>query len=695
MRRTAALFLLLLAGRAWAQDGYALPDPPAGGRVDYEAQEADFDADKQLLHLQGAVRLKESTWTVKAEDLYLDTGRRIARTEGPMLVEDGWSALYGESGEFDFQKHSGRLFRSSAGHADWRISARQARMDEDRKLDYRGADFTSCNALKPHYHFHASQITVKPKKSLVAKNVVFYLGDVPVFYTPILYKSLKPKHFLRWKSSPGYDSRNGPFVRNTLTTEHGRLLYSKLYADYYASQGFGYGGELHRREGEDSRGALYGYRIAETSTKDVRWTVLGQQYQAVTSSMSFQGRLQFQSDSEFNNHYNRSSTFRVTPELINSGAVVQRFSKATARLSYSRRDVATVDRRDFDRQSESAPRLDLNSVPLQWGRSPWLHTLDAFADNRTDVTLPWLEKSVGAGWEASRTFHVARGVSFAPKALYRQTYFNRYMRAVDGSTTTILDAAVGKYGAEGVLRFDTFAGGWDVGYRHVRRQRPGHMDDDAAADDKAVEESLLTVSDVFFPAPNTWARLSSGYDYRVFRDHTVGFRQRVQPVVAETSWTPHDKLSFNLRNDFQLDEGERSFLFDGRWGSEDGKAVGGGLAYNLADPSRYVASADVAYAPDVSTPTWRVSFGLRASVESRGGPGRIHDFRVFEKEFGWTRRWHDFYTKVNGRFRPGGVGEASIRIDLKFGTTDPKAAPRRDWEKELFPERENNDELRP
>lgn len=692
MRRALALLLLLAAGRAAAAD-YALPEPPPGPRVDYEAETADFDADKALLHLKGSVRLRESTWTVKAEDLWLDTERRTARTDGPMLVEDGWSALYGESGEFDFQKHSGRLFQTSAGHGDWRIIAKQARMDEDRRLDYRGADFTSCSAPHPHYHFRASRITVKPRQSLVARNVFFYLGPVPVFYTPILYKSLRREHLLRWKTSPGYDNRNGVFARNTLTTEHGRLLYSKVFADYYMNQGFGYGGELHRRDGEDSRGALYGYRITETSTRDVRWTVLGQQYQALTSSASFQGRLQFQSDADFNNHYARSSTFRVTPELINGGAVTHRFSRATARLSYSRRDLAFADRRGFTKQTESAPRLDVQSVPLRFGRLPWLNTLDGFADNQYDRARPYLEKSVGAGWEGTRTFNIARGISLAPKALYRQTYFNRYERQVVGSSQTVYDAAVGRYGGEAVVRFDTPLGGWDAGYRHVRRQRPGHMDDDAAAIDKGVEESLLTVSDVFFPAPRTWARLSSGYDFRTFRDRTVGFRRRVQPIVAEASWFPRESLNFTFRNDYQLDEKERAFLLDARWGSETGPTVGGGLAYNLSDPSRYVASADVGIAP--SSPTWRVSFGLRAVVETPGGPGRLRGARVFEKEFGWTRRWHDFYTRVTGRFRPGGVGEASIRIDLKFGAADPKNAPRRDWESELFPERATQDELRP
>ena len=325
----AALLFLLLGGVARAED-YALPAPPPGPRLDYSADQVDFDSDHQLLHLRGQVILNESTWTVKGKELWIDTENRRGRSEGPLLVEDGISAVYGESGEFDFVNHTGRLQRTSAGHADWRIHAREAKVGENRRLDYLGGEFTSCGAKPPHYHFLASRITVKPKKHMIARNVLFYLGDVPIFYLPFLYKSLSPRHYLRWKTQPGLDRRNGPFVKNTLTTDHGDTLYSKLYADYYTKQGAGLGGELHRRDGEDSRGALFGYTIKETSTGDRRWAMLGQQYQALFSSTSFQGRLQLQSDADFNNNYARSNSFRVTPELVNGGAFTHRFAQATA-----------------------------------------------------------------------------------------------------------------------------------------------------------------------------------------------------------------------------------------------------------------------------------------------------------------------------------------------------------------------------
>lgn len=692
----AALLALALGASARAED-YVLPAPPPGPRLDYQADQVEFDADRQLLHLRGNVILDESTWTVKGRELWIDTERRRGRSAGPLLVEDGVSAVYGESGEFDFAAHTGRLERTSAGHSDWRIRADSVKVSENRKLDYSGAVFTSCGAKPPHYRFRASSITVKPKKSMVARNVLFYLGDAPVFYLPVLYKSLSPRHWLRWKSQPGFDRRNGPFLKNTLTTEHGETVYSKLYADWFQKQGFGYGAELHRRDGEDSRGALFGYTIKETSTNDRRWAVLGQQYQALPSSSSFQGRLQVQSDSDFNNNYARSNTFRVTPELINSGALTHRFSQAVARLSYSRVDTATVDRRKFDKTSESYPRLDVISQPLRFGRLPWLNTLDAFADNTYLRGRPYIEKTVGAGWEGTRTFAVARGVSFAPKLSFRETYYNRFDQvSVASATVTKLDAVIARPAASGTLRFDTPLGGVDVTQSYRERLQAGSFRQDRGAVDKGVEENLLTVSDVFVPAPRMYARLSSGYDFRTFRDRTIGFRRRVQPITADASWQPRDKLSVTLRDSYLLDEGNQAAIFDARWGDEEGAAVGTGFAWNAADSRRYVASFDFAVAP--SSPTWRLAFGIRAQAESSRGIGGLHGLRVFEKEFSWTKRWHDFYTKIAGRFRPGGVGEASIRVDLKFGAFDPKNAPRKDWETELFPDRAasaTQDDLRP
>lgn len=689
----AALLFLTLGRAAWAVD-FVLPEPPPGQRLDYSADQVEFDSDQRMLHLRGSVILKESTWTVKGNELWIDSERRIVRSQGPLLMEDGISAVYGELGEFDFVKRTGRLQRTSAGHADWRIHAKEVKVGENGRLDYIGGDFTSCSAKPAHYRFRAARITVKPKEHMLARHVLFYLGDAPVFYLPFLYKTLSPRHFLRWKSQPGLDRRNGIFLKNTLTTDYGDAVYSKVYADGYFKQGVGLGGELHRRAGEDSRGALFGYTIKETSTGDRRWAFLGQQYQAIFSSTSFQGRWQAQSDAAFNNDYARSNSFRVTPELVNSGAFTHRFAQATARLSYSRLDTARSDGRGFLKTAESAPRFDIITQPLRWGRLPWINTLNGFADNAFLRGRPYSEKTVGGGWEATRAFALMRGVSVTPKLSFQETYYNRFdILSVAGSSVTILDAVIGRPGAAGTLRFDTLFGGVDVTQSYRERLRPGRFETDRGAVDKGVEENLLTLNYVVIPALRLYARLSSGYDFRTFRDRTVGFRRRVQPFIADASWAPSARLNLTLREEYSLDDGNRAAILDARWGGDESATVGGGFAWNAADPRKHVASLDFAIAP--STPTWRLAFGIRAEAESAHGVGGLRGGRIFEKEFSWRKRWHDFDTKVAGRFRPGGVGEVSIRVDFKFGVFDPKQALRRDWETELFPERATQDDLRP
>lgn len=682
---------LILAASASAAE-WTLPPAPAPSSstvvLKYEADEADYEGAKgSRLHLKGHVKVIESTWTIKADELWLDMEEQTARSEGHFLLDNGVSAAAGIGGTFDFARKRGTLHQSSAGHGDWRIHARSSRVSEGQKLEYYGARFTGCSFdPKPHYHFRATKMSVIPKKRILAYNARFYLGPVPIFYFPVLYKSLKPSHFLRFRLQPGYDRRNGGFLKSTLETGHSPYLYSKLYLDYYSSQGFGAGAELQRRKGEDSKGSLYGYRIREAHNGQERWTVLGNQYQALTSSIAFQGRLQVQSDADFNNHYARASTLRVTPELINNGAFVYRRPLSTTRISYDRVDTGTPDRLKFVKTRESYPRIDYQTAPLRIWRLPWLNSFTAFADNNFQNGRPFIEKSVGGAWEGTRTLNIVKGVSFTPRTGYGQTYLNRVDNITSfGSSRTVNGAFVGRYFGEGTLRVTTLLGDTDLSHLHRRRQKVNTLEDDAGALDYGVETNLSSVLHALRPTRKTLLRLGTGYDFRRFRNSQPGFRERVQPFIGELTYTPRNDLSFTVRDDYQLQEGNRSFLGSAVWGDEEATYLGGGAGYNIATPDKYYANLD--FGLGNSSNTWRLTGALRSESTSRGGPQNLSRFTLFEKEFGIVKLWHDFYTSARVRFRPGGVKEASIRIELKLPSFHKEEARRKDWESEWFPER--------
>ncbi|MFI5346965.1 MAG: hypothetical protein ACHQ51_11380 [Elusimicrobiota bacterium] len=697
--KTCAL-LLLLALPAAAED-YALPPAPPGSHVDYSADKAEFDADHSSLHLSSGVVLKQSTMTVKGQDIWIDTSRRTGRSDAPLLVEDGVSAVYGDSGEFDFAKHTARLFQSSAGSGDWRIHAREADLRQDKSMMYRDANYTSCEFVPPHYHFHSSLVSVVPKKHLLGWNTLFYVGEIPLFYTPVFYKSLEKDEWLKWKFHPGYDTRDGFYVKGTLTTRLSSTTYSKIYDDYYQNMGFGYGGELDHRSGPDSRGSLFGYRIHEDGTTNNRWGLFGGDYQKLTSSVSFQGRLQFQSDPRFTNDYVRSDLFRLTPELVNSGAFTHTSSKGTVRLLYERDDFQNpADPNRFLKTSETLPRLEAQSTPFRLWKLPWLNSVSGFADNNYTLGRPYLQKSVNGSWNGTRSFPLLRGFTYTPGVTYSETYYNRFDHSgylQPGTTSQYLDSTIGRATASNNLRTRTPLGSIDVTHAYTMRLKPDAFTEDTAPADKGIEQNQVTLSDIFVPTSHTWARVATGFDFRTFRDHDVTFDQRIQPIRTDLSWQTSPTLIFTFHDDYQMapSKGQnRSVILDIRWGGEHGPSVGGGVAYNLTTPGTYYQSLDFAYEP--STPTWRVAFGLRTEVESQGGFSRAHGAHLFEKEITWTRRWHDFYTKVIARTRPGGFGEITGTAELRFGAADGKKIEHRDWESEWFPGRaKESEDLRP
>lgn len=677
---------------------YELPPPPEVStgtiRLEFSADRVEYESSTGTVRLEGRVVVRESTTTLRADALTLDTRRRSAKAEGFLLVDDGVAAMHGEGGEFEFESHTGVLYNAKAQAGDWRVSGRRLKIAPGNALDYRGAWFTGCSVEKPHYHFRSSRLKVVPKKHLFATNAVFYLGRVPILYSPFIYKSLKPAHLLRVKIEPGYDRRNGPFVKSTLATEHGPNHSSRLYLDYYSSQGVGAGAELQRRRGLDSRGVLFGYRIRETHNGRERWAILGNQYEAFYSSFAFQGRLQLQSDGDFNNHYARASAFRVTPELNNSAAVVYHRRNWTTRLGTSRIDVAEANRFDYVRQEERAPRLEIQSAPLRIWRLPWLNSFSANAESNVKRGRAYTERLVSGAWEGTRMVPLARGVSFTPKVGYSQTYLNRFEQAADfSSTDTVKDAFVGRWSTEGNLRFATIIGDWDFGHRFQRRQKANTLTDDAGAIDHGIETNLIFLQDAFRPTRRILARVGSGYDHRVFRDRSLGFRERVQPILGELIYTPRGPWSVVLRDEYALQDGNRSVIASAQYGEDDGRFVGAGAVYNRAQPDSYFGDLRFGWAN--STGSWRVGGALRGLAVSRGGPQELSRLRLFEKELQLSRRWHDFFTRAIVRLRPGGVKEFQIRIEMILPTFDRARAARRDWEAEWFPERASGAVERP
>lgn len=674
-----------------AAPDFELPAAPASSPVVYTADFFEYEgsttgADARIV-LKGGVELRGSSWTLRGDEVHVDMQTRKARARGGFEIDDGLTALRGERGEFDLADRSGWVGDVRSEYPPWHVWGRKGALDKEGRGHFYGALFTSCDGFPPHYHFKSTSLHVTPRKYLTAYNVRFYVGRLPVFYSPFLWKSLRRKRLLRSRVIPGYDRRNGASLRSNTLFNITPALYGKIFLDGYSEQGLAAGSELEYQPSSESRGALYGYHVGEDKTGRDRWTVLGSQYQSFGSSYAFQGRLQGQSDPDVNNDYVRSNAFRVTPELVNSAAVVRRTALTTTRISYARSDTGATGGL-FARAKESSPRVDWQTSPLSLPKVPLLFTLTAFADNSYDRGRGFQQHAAGTGAETTQTVNLRRGISVTPRAAFREVYEDRREALTTQRSTEVLqDVYTGFYELGTNLRLDSPVGNWDVAYGFEGRMRPDTLRHDSGAPDYGVEKSLFSVTDAIRPDRRWLVRVGSGYDYRPSRISSQGFRRRVQPIVADMTYFAPLGVQLSLRDDYQLEQGNRAVLFQGDWGEREATYASFGFSHTLDRPDLYFATTEGGWAPKGSK--WALTGALRYLTRTPGGMD-LRGFQLFEKELAITRDFHDFHTRGLVRFRPGGVKEFLIRIDLRTGRLPERRVERKDWEKEWFPWRGEN-----
>ncbi|MDO8735318.1 MAG: LptA/OstA family protein, partial [Elusimicrobiota bacterium] len=239
---------------------------------------------------------------------------------------------------------------------DVSLSCDTAQMDIEKKDIYlEKAFFTSCNLENPHYQHYAKRVHLILEKEITAKNVVFYVDDIPSGALPYYYKSLREKK-LKIDFKHGYNQSQDYFSRGFLGYRFSEQFFSKLYLDYYSYKGWGYGIEEIYNVGSKMQGSIYGYHIWEHDTGIRRWNARIYHQQNFTDTWSTQINSNLASDESFNNFYTRD-WIRIYRDVNSSVAFTRNTGMSTGRILFSRRDVFNTDDNKYILTGMTVPSL--------------------------------------------------------------------------------------------------------------------------------------------------------------------------------------------------------------------------------------------------------------------------------------------------------------------------------------------------
>ncbi|OGR44130.1 MAG: hypothetical protein A2X35_13105 [Elusimicrobia bacterium GWA2_61_42] len=663
--RTTALLIFLAAGAATAS-AYDLPSSTGTHRIGFSADNAVFNEYTREIDLEGNVKLEEFSAgdkpikLIRARNLTVNMGSRTVVSPSDFVMDDEAGTAYGKSGVMNYGTESGRINNGRFSYKNFIFRGRVVEFDK-AKYTYKKASITSCDEEPPHYRLRSSRIYLVPDRYFLAYNNVFFVGKIPVFYFPVVYKPMGGGTPFVTILRPGYDERNGFYLKSSFVYRVNRETKAKVYLDYFEKRGFGTGGELDFRRAEKNISNVSLYRIREYGTSKDRWGMSGGYWhmfnrfnESDPARYYSQGFFRLLSDPNVNNDFFRNNPFAVSPDEQASVAFTRNTNYTVTRLSAYGRETHTADYSAFKKANSSIPRLDFNTVPFRVLGLPVLNSFTGNFENARDEGNNYTQKRGQGVWTVSKSVPLARHVTLSPAVYYDQSVFI-------STSQGPVDTWTGRYGGAATLRYDRAWGSLDLGYAYRRRLRDNKLENASSAPDRGQETNSISSQLFVMPRFNTYFKLSSAYDLRNYYEAT--FTRRLSPVVAEFFHAPRPGLDLYVEDSYSFSEGNKSFVTQVNFGGGE-NYVGGGIANYSTDKRAWVVSNTFGFRPWRGS-AWRAETVLRYRFYSRGGM-RLGDLRFFEKGLTLYRDFHDFRTKWDLRERSGGVKEFFFFLSLKI-----------------------------
>ncbi len=114
----------------------------------------------------------------------VDSSGRVHKWKGRPVFTEGSESFTGDVMEYNFDTRRGRVVMGETKMQEGIYYGREIRKIGDSTLYVRGGRFTSCDIQEPHYYFRTEQLKIEMREQVVAKPVILYIHEVPIFAIP-------------------------------------------------------------------------------------------------------------------------------------------------------------------------------------------------------------------------------------------------------------------------------------------------------------------------------------------------------------------------------------------------------------------------------------------------------------------------------------------------------------------------------
>lgn len=369
----ASLIVGSSLGRSWAQE--EATSSKESVILEQEEAEGYFSIEEGDVFVGiGKIRIIHRDVMIEARKIRYDMRKGEIVAEGGVSLRRGEEEIRSERISYDVNSRTGSA-RDVKFHVEpWYGGAEEVSQSNPSSTVISKGYLTTCDLEHPHYKFYARKVDIRAEERIIARDVVFYLFDLPILYLPLYYRSLKDRRS-KFVVEPGYSRTEGLFVRAFYNYNIGEGIQGRAGAEIMSKKGIGLSMDLRYTFGKPSDslygypidGTIYTYYIREKDTGAKRWWIrTGGQYRLLDiANLTFNA--DYSSDERAYVDYVGNMGFR----LLSSRGFYANLSRSGygyyISASASRSEIWDDEIGEFRKTSEIMPQIQLSLNPRSLG----------------------------------------------------------------------------------------------------------------------------------------------------------------------------------------------------------------------------------------------------------------------------------------------------------------------------------------
>ena len=279
----------------------------------FRADYVEYDEESKNIYARGNVKINYGDVQLNCNEAAFNTENRKIQAKGEVILKDERGTYSGERMDYDLKTKEGLIEKARFSSPPWFCGGPKIQKEGPEKIIIHRGFFSTCDLDAPHYSLHARKIIIYPKKKIIAYNVLFYVGKVPILYLPFYIQPLKKQKY-KLDIRIGSNSEQGQFVKIKFGYPLSLYTYGKLYLDCMSNKGVGVGLEFDYDVPDKTKGSVYTYYIKEKDKQIERWNNRVSHWQKFNQYLTGTANVNFMSDRLFNDKYK----FANTPSEISS-----------------------------------------------------------------------------------------------------------------------------------------------------------------------------------------------------------------------------------------------------------------------------------------------------------------------------------------------------------------------------------------